>query len=254
MAKMHDDSEKKLKIQEGQYEFPYHYIPKLNGSRAQRHRVLGWGFEYLCYQHHIVDTVRGLSPRSVLEVGCGDGNFIGALGSGVPHRVGADFSERAISFARAFNPDVTFHAVDAAEIDEQFDVVAAIEVLEHIPDEQVASFLRVLFERAKPGGYVLISVPSVILPLNKKHFRHYSEELLRAQVADAQPQAELVRVEHVCRVPRWMSVYDKLTVNRYWMIDIPLVSSLLWRRLWEKHRTGEASSGRHVVGLFRRPE
>lgn len=250
---MHDEREERLKLQEGQYQFPYHYIPKVNASGAQRHRVLGWGFEYLCYQHHIADTVRKLSPSSVLEVGSGDGHFIGVLGSDVPRRVGVDFSERAISFARAFNPDVTFHAGDAAEMDEQFDVVAAIEVLEHIPDDQVASFLRVLFGRVKPGGYVLISVPSVILPLNKKHFRHYSEELLRAQVADAQPRAELVRVEHVCHVPRWMAVFDKLTVNRYWMIDVSFVSSWLWRRLWSRHRIGDANTGRHVVGLFRRP-
>lgn len=250
---MHDDREKRRSLQEGQYEFPYHYIPTFYASSAQRYRVLRWGFEYLCYQHHIADTVRALSPRSVLEVGCGDGYFIGALGSGVPHRMGVDFSERAISFARAFNPDVMFHAVDAAEIDDQFDVVAAIEVLEHIPDEQVASFLRVLFERVKPGGHVLISVPSVILPLNQKHFRHYSDELLRSQVTDAQPAAELVRVEHVCRVPRWMAVYDKLTMNRHWMIDVSFVSSMLWRRLWSKHRIGDANTGRHVVGLFRKP-
>lgn len=251
---MQHDASERLDIQEHQYEFPYHYIPRLDASgRGQRYRVLGWGFEYLCYQNHLVDKVREMSPGSVLEVGCGDGCFIGALGSTVPQRVGADLSEKAIAFARAFHPDVAFHVGDAAAIEEQFDVVVAIEVLEHIPDTLVTAFLQMLFERVKRGGHVIISVPSLILPLNKKHFRHYSEELLRAQVAEAEPVAEPIRVEHVCRVPRWMSVYDKLTVNRYWMIDVTAVSSWLWRRLWSRHRVADAATGRHVVGLFRKP-
>jgi SAM-dependent methyltransferase len=248
------DVSDRLNLQEGQYEFPYHYIPRLDTSGdARRYRVLGWGFEYLCYQYHIVNRIRGMSPSSVLEVGCGDGFFIGALGLDVPLRVGADFSEKAIAFARAFHPDVTFHVGDAAAVEEQFDVVVAIEVLEHIPDEQVPQFLQVLFERVKPGGLVVISVPSVVLPLNKKHFRHYSEKLLRDQVGEAFPEVEVIAVEHVCRVPRWMAVYDKLTVNRYWMIDVKLISSWLWRRLWSKHREADAETGRHVVGVFRKP-
>jgi SAM-dependent methyltransferase len=190
----------------------------------------------------------------VLEVGCGDGYFIGALGDHITSRVGADFSEKAIGFARAFHPDVSFYAGDAADIDQVFDVVAAIEVLEHIPDEEVQSFLKVLFARARPGGSVVISVPSVVLPLNKKHFRHYSADLLCSQVQEAQPDAELVSMEHVCRVPLWMQLYDKITINRFWLIDVPIVSRWLWRRLWMEHRVAKANSGRHLIGLFRKPE
>lgn len=241
-------------IQEQQYAFPYHYIPHLTETgAARRYRALGWGFEYLCYQHHIVERVRELSPAAVLEVGCGDGYFIGALGQGVPDRVGADLSERAIGFARAFHPDVSFYAGDAADIEQIFDVVTAIEVLEHIPDDGVRAFLKVLFQRTRPGGHVLVSVPSTVLPLNKKHFRHYSADLLRSQIHDAQPEAELVRMEHVCRVPKWMALYDRLTVNRYWLVDLTVVSGWLWRSLWTKYRTADPRSGRHVVALFRKP-
>jgi 2-polyprenyl-3-methyl-5-hydroxy-6-metoxy-1,4-benzoquinol methylase len=193
-----------------------------------------------------------MSPDSVLEVGCGDGYFIGALGEQVKERVGADFSAKAIGFARAFHPDVRFHVGDVVELEQQFDVVAAIEVLEHIPDEQVADFLRVLFNRTRPGGHVVICVPSVVLPLNRKHFRHYTAELLHDQVRKAYPDAELVREEHLCHVPRWMRIYDKVTVNRHWLLDIGFVSNWLWRRLWKRHRIADPVTGRHVVGVFRR--
>ena len=244
----------RLDVQEQQYAFPYHYIPHFSeAGEARRCRTLGWGHEYLCYQYHIIDKVMSLNPTSVLEVGCGDGFFIGALGKKVAARVGADFSEKAIGFARAFHPDVRFHVGDAADIDQAFDVVTAIEVLEHIPDDGVERFLKVLFARVRPGGHVLISVPSVVLPFNKKHFRHYSADLLCSQVRDAQPNAELVSMEHICRVPRWMSLYNKLTVNRYWTFEVSAVSRWVWRKLWRQHRIVDANTGRHVVGLFRRP-
>lgn len=242
-----------IEIQEQQYTFPYHYIPYfgLSGD-AHRCRTLGWGFEYLCYQRHTLEIVKSLSPASVLEVGCGDGYFIGALGKDVAERVGVDFSEKAVGFARAFHSDVRFYIGDAADLEQTFEVVVAIEVLEHIPDNGVESFLNGLFTRARPGGHVVISVPSVVLPLNKKHFRHYSADLLSSQVKSAQPDAELVSMEHVCRIPRWIALYNKLTVNRYWLLEVSAISGWVWRQLWSKHRNGDPGTGRHVVGVFRK--
>jgi len=252
---MPENNSKKLKIQEAQYEFPYHYIPHFTSAdTATRHRLLGWGFEYLCYQRHIRETVLQMEAESVLEVGCGDGYFIGSLGEQIPRRVGADFSEKAIGFARAFNPDVRFYAGDAAELDEEFDVVCAIEVLEHIPDEEVMRFLRVLFDRVRPGGNLVISVPSVVLPLHKKHFRHYTSGMLRKQVLEASPTAEVVNESYVCRIPRWMAFYNRLTANRHWLFDIHVMSDWVWRRLWRKHRVGDENTGRHVVGVFRKAD
>lgn len=241
----------KFDLQDQQYDFPYHYIPTALGpTEAKRYRVLKWGFEYLCYQRHIVGIVQSYSPMSVLEVGCGDGYFIGSLGREIACRVGVDFSEKAIAFARAFHPEVSFQAGDAAAIDREFDVVVAIEVLEHIPDEEVHAFLRTLFARTKDGGRVVISVPSVVLPLNKKHYRHYTADLLCAQVAEACPDGRKLKVEYICRIPWWVSLYDRLTVNRHWMLDVSVVSSWIWRVLWRKHRLADASGGRHIVAVF----
>ena len=245
---------RKMLLQEAQYEFPYHYIPYLaNMGSARRHRMLRWGFEYLCYQHHIRDTVMQLTPKSALEIGCGDGYLIGSLADDVEYCVGADFSAKAIGFARAFHPDVDFHIGDASDIEGEFDVVAAVEVLEHIPDKEVSDFLRILFNRARPGGHIVVSVPSVVLPLSNKHFRHYTSELLREQVLGACPDADVESEEYVCRIPRWMATYNKLTANRYWFLDVGLVSDWIWRRLWKSHRVGDENTGRHVVGVFRKP-
>jgi SAM-dependent methyltransferase len=248
------EKNRKLGIQEGQYAFPYHYIPNVNASGStRRYRVLRWGFEYLCYQNHLIEVVQSMRPDSVLEVGCGDGYFIGGLDDYVKVRVGADFSAKAIGFAKAFHPNVLFHVGDAAELQQQFDVVVAIEVLEHIPDDQVLKFLQMLFDRTKSGGHVIICVPSVVLPLNRKHFRHYTARLLLDQVVQAYPAAELIREEHLCHIPFWMRLYDKITVNRFWFFDISLISNWLWRMLWTRYRIADPQNGRHIVGSFRKP-
>ena len=200
-----------------------------------------------------MESVIALTPSSVLEVGCGDGCFIGALGDRIANRVGADFSERAIGFARAFYPDVKFYAGDIGNISQAFDVVVAIEVLEHIPDNEVQVFLETLFARTLPGGHLLISVPSTVVPVNKKHYRHYSSDLLLKQVQAAQKDVEIVSLEHLCRVPLWMRLYDKLTINRYWTMEIKSISSWIWRIMWSRYRIAHYDAGRHVVGLFKKP-
>ena len=87
----------KQTIQENLYDFPYHYIPQVNEKGAvSRYRFLDWGFEYLCYILHIKDIIESLSPYSVLDVGCGEGRFLGLLSNQIVRKVGVDLSERAI--------------------------------------------------------------------------------------------------------------------------------------------------------------
>lgn len=247
------DIEAKRALQESQYSFPYHYIPTITPEGdVKRYRILNGGYEYLCYQFHVLEKVKSLGPNSVLEVGCGDGYFIGALGDEVSERAGVDYSTRALAFAQAFNPGVEFYKGDASNLSGKFDVVVAIEVLEHIPDKEVIAFIKTLFERTKVGGHIVISVPSNVRPVSAKHFRHYDTALLREQITGAGFKFEIVSEEYVCRIPRWIRYYNRLTSNRYLFLDIPAISRRIWRRLWRRHRVADASGGRHVVAVVRR--
>lgn len=248
-------TEEKLKAQESEYAFPYHYIPhQARKWGVRRHRVMSWGFEYLCYQYHIVDLIKRMKPQRVLEVGCGDGFMIGCLGNDVSERVGADFSARAIGFARAFHPDVTFHEGDAAALDGGFDVVAAIEVVEHIPDEGVGDFLNILFAQTGKGGRVVISVPSVVVPLNtKKHFRHYTAQLLKQQLDDAGIAYKVISEEYIYKLPRWLHWFNKITINRHWVLEVRAFNRWIWRLIWNRYRRVSDREGHHVVMVFEKP-
>jgi SAM-dependent methyltransferase len=241
-------------MQDGQYAFPYHYLPHFTGHGVpMRCRALSWGFEYLCYQQHVAGRVRELAPRSVLEVGSGDGRFVGML-TEIESRVGIDLSASAIRFAQAFYPSVAFHCIAASELQQQFDVVVAIEVLEHVPDAQVSRFLADIADRTRPGGHVLLSVPTVAVPVHPKHYRHYDEALLRAQLRDSGAPLEVMQLEHIYSPPGWLDFALRYTCNPFLVFELRPLNRLIWNYIWRHARFAAAGKGRHLVTTLRRTD
>ncbi len=242
----------KFSLQDRQYDFPYHYLPGFSDPKTPyRVRGLQWGFEYLCYQLHSVGIARDLMPQSVLEVGCGDGRFLGLLGESVPRRLGIDLSERAIRFAQAFHPEIEFRCQDLDSVAEQFDLVAAIEVLEHVPDREVVEFLDAMIRRARPRGYVLLSVPTDVVPTHPKHYRHYNANMVRDVAGKG--GLSVLSLDHVYDPHSWAEAWFKWTCNRRLSVDIAIVNRWIWRYIWGRRRFARPWRGRHIVALLRKP-
>jgi len=102
-------------------------------------------------------TTKG--PRSILDVGCGSGEFIrGAVRRGWSAK-GVEPVEESVAIARSRGLDVTSGLLQDSDIPERsFDVVSAFHVLEHINEGK--AFLELISRWAKPGGYVFIEVPN----------------------------------------------------------------------------------------------
>lgn len=254
--KMKDSFKEKFVTQDKLYEFPYHYIPHFDEEGiASRYRLLKWGFEYLCYIKHSIEIVESLRPNSVLDVGCGDGRFLGLLNDKINRKVGVDLSEKAIQFAKAFNKDneeIIFKTTDARFVEDKFDVVTAIEVLEHIPDNEIASFLKTLEEKAKSGGYVLLSVPTIVAPLNKKHYRHYDYNLLVEQLNNSIDKLNIVKTDYVYKETSLSKFYLRLTNNKLWHIELRFINKMFWHYVWHKLRIGSSENGKHIIALLKK--
>lgn len=136
----------------------------------------------------ILTLIRKLEVRTVLDVGCGSGDNLAALKQTMPHLelYGADVSPGALALAaqRAPGADLRELDVQSRTTDEQFDLVMAIQVIEHLPDDTAA--LRNMALMAKQ--WVLVTTMRGRMRASEKsigHFRNYSDRDLREKAAVA---------------------------------------------------------------------
>jgi SAM-dependent methyltransferase len=139
----------------------------------------------------IVSTIRRRFPEatSFLEIGSGSGVVLAALRKQFPslRLVGGELYEEGLAIARRRVPDVELFALDARalEYENEFDVVGAFDVLEHIDeDEQV---LARMARAARPGGGIFVLVPQHPRLWSKhdelvEHRRRYTRKDLVAKV------------------------------------------------------------------------
>ena len=111
----------------------------------------------------VVQLVRRHFPSagSLLEIGCGTGFVLVGLHEARPElRVaGSDLYVDALEFAARRLPDARLYQMDCRQIpfEEEFDVVCAFDVLEHVDEDDLV--LEEMFKAARSGGGVIISVP-----------------------------------------------------------------------------------------------
>ncbi len=140
--------------------FDYTTIPAGHYDRAYRRgRGVQSKWHYLKFRR-VADQVAGY--ERVLDVGCGPGTFLGALGS--DHEgVGVDITAPQIEYANEVYaaPNLSFHACALEELPElpPFDAVTAVELIEHLPDEMARTTLRDAVRRLRPGGKLVLTTP-----------------------------------------------------------------------------------------------
>ncbi len=98
-----------------------------------------------------------LSGKTVLDIGCGGGIVCEPLARLGAHVTGVDVAAELIEAAKAHAQDlpITYKAEALETLTEQFDIVLALEVVEHVEDP--ASFIKNAAARVKPGGLLILS-------------------------------------------------------------------------------------------------
>lgn len=101
----------------------------------------------------------GGAPLRLLDFGCGTGGTLERLRP-FGQAVGLDLEPLALSFCRERGQRDLVQASGAALPfrDGAFDIVVALDVLEHIPDDAAAA--REIGRVLAPGGYALVTVPA----------------------------------------------------------------------------------------------
>lgn len=199
-----DNMDRKQRIQDREYRFPYHYIPARDNKGFTQTRHWSWGFRYLGGLRVVLDGLERQPFESLVDIGCGDGRFLREVAREFPHArlAGIDYSERAIRLARAMNPGLDYRAENILEgsADERFEVATAIEVLEHIPPEDLPQFLEAIARRMEEGGRFLLTVPHINKAVSAKHYQHFDSGKLRALLEPHFTDLEFVPFDHNSRL------------------------------------------------------
>jgi 2-polyprenyl-6-hydroxyphenyl methylase/3-demethylubiquinone-9 3-methyltransferase len=138
-----------------------------NGASAMLHKLNPVRLSYvrdMVDQHFGFDecALRPLTGRSALDVGCGAGLLaepLARLGASV---TAVDAAPELIATAKAHAAgnglSIDYRAVGVEQVDGAFDLVTAMEVIEHVADPQ--AFVASLAARLAPGGLLILSTPN----------------------------------------------------------------------------------------------
>lgn len=141
------------------------------------------------------------SGKDVLDIGCGSGYGSATLASiGNPQHITAiDKEAIAIQYAKEHHssPRITFLQGSLSEQKQnQFDVVIAHEIIEHIKDDQ--QFVSELCRVVRDNGLVLVSTPNKLIssphsdtPPNPYHVREYTPDAFKSILETAFSQVQV---------------------------------------------------------------
>jgi 2-polyprenyl-3-methyl-5-hydroxy-6-metoxy-1,4-benzoquinol methylase len=139
------------------------------------------------------------------DIGCGGGNLWRAIGASFSRCIGVD----AVHYD-ALSPDIVFIKADLDRLplplpDAAADVVAAVEVIEHL--ENPRAFFRELVRAARPGGWVVVTTPnqlsllSLVTLVVKRRFSAFQDASYPAHIT-ALLEIDLRRIAAECGLDR----------------------------------------------------
>lgn len=194
----------KQNLTKAKYRLPYHWIRDPDCRESLPY------FGYI----ELAAAALPAPPAKVLDAGCGDGRISAELMRRGYDVTGVDFFEHLVEYARLLNERDDFHRVDLTQpIEKQveslelgtFDAAILIEVFEHLPPEACPAALDNLLRSLKPGGTLIVSVPSLELPMSKLHYRHFGARDFREEL-----EAAGFKVDRMLRQHRLGGVTRKL--------------------------------------------
>ena len=149
---------------------------------------------------HYLDRLAsaGMTGGDLLEVGCGDGDFLARAAQRNFQVEGIDYSIHSCQKAQAKLGATA--RISRGEINlladrrAAYDLCVAADVIEHV--RQPAAFLRTVFDLLRPQGWVLIVTPNLDslaarlmgsrwLEYKAEHLYYYTPKTLRRQLAQA---------------------------------------------------------------------
>jgi SAM-dependent methyltransferase len=187
------------------------------------------------YNDWIMSQLLPYIGKTVLEVGCGNGNFTALIAQTAEYVQAVDIDpallvEAADRTSRLKNVEVMLAEPTTIDTGRQFDSIVLLDVLEHVEDD--LGFLRHLRSQLYEGGAIIVKVPAIPGIYNKMdravgHFRRYN----RAHLVNVMRSAGYRNVQiwgfNIIGVLGWWVTGSLLRRTVPWRNKINLFNSLV---------------------------
>jgi SAM-dependent methyltransferase len=127
-----------------------------------------------------------------MEIGCGTGFVLSGIRDALPKLKlsGSEIFSAGLGFAAERLPDVELFQMDARRIPfkEEFDVIGAFDVLEHIKEDE--EVLSQMYLATRKGGGLIVTVPHhpflwSAVDVCARHVRRYTSRELKTKIENA---------------------------------------------------------------------
>jgi 2-polyprenyl-3-methyl-5-hydroxy-6-metoxy-1,4-benzoquinol methylase len=117
------------------------------------------------FQRTLGSLLPGNPSARILDIACGEGAFLSFLSSkGYRNLSGFDLSPENIAICQRLGLEFV-KKFDALEIEsfssEEYDVIFALDIVEHLPKEELSQFLEQVRRKLTSNGYVIIQTPNM---------------------------------------------------------------------------------------------
>ncbi len=116
--------------------------------------------EYLDFESEVeylhntfVDIVEEIKPKSLLDIGCGQGGFISKLDGSID-AFGIDLSQNQINIA--LSKGINASCISLNQVTQTFDMQTAVfDVISYIPKGEIKEFFQNCYDKLNPNGYLV---------------------------------------------------------------------------------------------------
>ncbi len=119
------------------------------------------------YRDRLVPRLRGklTGKQRVLDFGCGGGFLIPALSKVAAEVYGVDFSPKSVELTNERSKSIpnfrgAYAPTEALDKGLRFDGILAVEVIEHLSDQQLSLTLDLIKKLLEPGGVLVFTTPN----------------------------------------------------------------------------------------------
>ncbi len=176
------------------------------GRASTREMKRATARQYLSEIHRYAGAASG----RLLEIGCGDGDFLFEAEAAGYHVTGVEYAPAACEQARARlqRGEIICGELEKAALEgAQFDLCVLSDVIEHVRDP--LAFLREIHRLLKPGGGIFIATPSLA---------SWSAKLLKENWMEFKPEHLTYFEPQTLETALFRTGYDQVIVRPGWKI------------------------------------